>query len=523
MEFRDYVTLLKRRWWVLLLCLVLGGVGAQVATSRQAKTYGSQVTFFLSDANGRPVSTLIAASAQTRFSSYSTLVASQPLTLLVRKQVGLGAPGWGVSATGVPSTIFFRLTTTAHDPAFAYRVAKAYATAFPAYISTFEGTSNGDGNTLRVLEPAGYDPTLLGPNRSRNITVGVGLGLVIGLGLLLLLEALDNKVRDVGELEELAGVGVAASVPVEFRKLSLVVDNKPRSQRAEAIRLIRTNVQFAGIGDAMRTLVVTSPGAGEGKTSVATDLAVAYAQAGQRVILVDADLRKPRVGASFSLEDEPGLTGVLVGQVSLADALRPWREGVLRVLTSGARPSNPSELLASSKMAELLQVLRDDADLVIIDSAPVMPVADTTGLVAHADAVLLVVRLRSTSRSAVTSTITRLQSVNARVVGLVANGGRTESDDGYYGPSERRGFLRRSQSVELLDVPVDAVQSPALSPAAPGPQVPMPPPQVVTSLGARSTRDKQRPAEPTGDGRTSFFVNAPEGSAAQRPPAGGQA
>ena len=456
-ELRDYVRLLRRRWWVLVLCVVLGGVGAQLATSRQVKTYGSQVTFFLSDANGKPVNTLIASSAQTRFSSYSTLVSSQPLTLLVRRKIGLDG-GWGVSATGVPSTIFLRLTTTASDPAFAFRVAQAYATTLPAYISTFEGGSNGDGNTLRVLEPAGYDPTLLSPNRTRNIAVGVGLGLVVALGLLLLLEALDNKVRDVTEIEELTGVGVAAAVPQEFRKLSLIVDKKPRSQRAEAIRLIRTNVQFAGIGDALRTLVVTSPSAGEGKTSVATDLAVAYAQAGQRVFLVDADLRKPRVGASFEMSDEPGLTGVLLGDVPLSQALRPWKDGQLQVLTSGARPARPSELLASSKMAELLQALREQADLVIIDSAPVMPVADTIGLVAHADAVLVVVRVGSTARSALTSTIARLQSVDARVVGVVANGGRTDGGDGYYAPKERRGLLRRSHSVDLLDVPVETVQ-----------------------------------------------------------------
>jgi len=456
-EIRDYVKLLKRRWWVLMLCVVLGGVGAQVATSRQAKTYGSQVTFFLSDASGRPVNTLIASSAQTRFSSYSTLVSSQPLTLLVRKQVGLNG-GWGVTAVGIPDTIFFRLGVTASSPMLAYQVARGYTTELPKYISAFEGTSGGEGNTLHVLEPAGYNPTLLGPSRIRNIAEGAGLGMVVALGLLLLLEALDNKVRDVGELEELAGVGVAASVPQEFRNLSLVVDKKPQSQRAEAIRLIRTNVQFAGIGDSLRTLVVTSPGAGEGKTSVATDLAVAYAQAGQRVVLLDADLRKPRVGETFKTTDEPGLTGVLLGNVPLSAALRPWKDGLLQVMTSGARPAQPSELLASTKMAELLQVLRAETDLVIIDSAPVMPVADTMGLVAHADAVLVVVRVGSTQRSALTATVTRLQSVDARVVGVVANGGRIDSGEGYYANEPGRRIFGRRETVPLLDVPVEAVR-----------------------------------------------------------------
>lgn len=227
-------------------------------------------------------------------------------------------------------------------------------------------------------------------------------------------------------------------------------------------------------------------------------------------MLVDADLRKPYVGASFEMTDEPGLTGVLLGDVPLTQALRPWKDGHLQVLTSGARAARPSELLASSKMAELLQTLRDQADPVIIDSARVMPVADTTGLVAHADAALVVVRVGSTTRSALTSTVARLQSVDARVVGVVANGARTDGGDGYYAPKERRGLRRRSQAVELLDVPVETVQPMgALARATP----------VAPAMASR--HDRGRPAEAAG---SLSFVAWPEAaSVEQDPPPVGQA
>ena len=465
MELKDYVRLLRRRWWVLVLCMALGGVGALVATTRQTKVYGSSFTLFLSDRQGHPVSPLIADSSQSRFASYATLAGSEPVQALIFNRTGI-AGGYAVSAVGVPSTIFLRLTTTAGSPQTVYAIAKAYADVFPTYVSRFEG-SGGTGTALRVFEPPRLGAALISPDKRRNVEVGLALGLIVGLGVLLLLEALDNKVRDVTELERMTDVGVAAAVPMEFRGEQLICERQPRSQRAEAIRLVRTNVQFAGIGGPLRTLVVTSPGAGEGKTSVATDLAIACAQAGQRVVLVDADLRKPRVAEVFALPTEPGVTNVLVGDVELAEVLIPWGEGQLGILPSGTRPAKPSELLASAKMGRLISSLREAADLVIIDSAPVLPVADTIGLLAHADAVLLVVRVGGTTRTQLRATLDRLHSVDSRIVGVVANGGHTSQGDGYYAYGPRRKLFSRRRRHVLLEVPTAVVTPDPSSQAEP--------------------------------------------------------
>ena len=460
-ELKDYVRLLRRRWWILVLCTVLGGVGAYVATQRQPEVYGSGLTFFLADAAGRPVSGEATQSADARIASYATLVASAPVRQLIAEATGTGDFGANAFASG---PIFMRLNTTSNTPEAALEVAQAYAEEFPDYIARFEsGGARTSGATLGILEPPTLNTVLLSPNVRRNVLVGVVLGLVVGAGLVLLSELLDNRVRDVDELEDMTNVGVAAAVPWEFPGQHLVAERRPRSQRAEALRLVRTNVQFAGMGAQLRTLVVTSPGAGEGKTSIATDLALAYAQAGQRVVLLDADLRRPRIAELFGVAGGQGATNVLVGDVPLAEAVRPWGDGHLRLLSSGTRPARPSELLASAKMGQLLAELAEDNDLVIIDSAPILPVADTVALLAHVDAVLLVVRAGTTTGPQVRAAVERLKSVDARIVGLVLNGARSARPGPYYSDGTAQKHLRSRRNKELLDVPSDVVAPPSSS------------------------------------------------------------
>ncbi len=476
MELKDYLRLLRRSWWLLVLCTAVGGFGAYTATQRQAEVYGSSLVFYLSDAQGRPVNPLIAQTSQNRFASYATLVTNRAALVQVARTSGVS--GFGASAASIPGTIFLRLSTTASSAEQALAVAQAYATEFPSFVTDFEGGADGGTETsLRVLEPPRLQPALISPDEQRNLLLGLALGLVVGVSLLLVREALDNKVRDVDELERLTDVGVAAAVPFEFRGEQLVTERRPRSRRAEAVRLVRTNVQFSGIGGPLRTLVVTSGGPGEGKTSVATDLAVAYAQAGQRVLLVDADLRKPRVAEIFDMDEGPGVTNVLVGDVSLDEALQPYGDGHVMVLTSGTRPAKPSELLSSDKMGELLGRLRERADLVIIDTAPILPVADTTAMLVHIDAVLLVVRVGTTTRTQLKTTLTRLRSVETRVIGLVANGAATEKGDGYYTDSKRRLVSRRREHGQLLEVSSDVV-APRSERSIPSSMSPRPSPPV---------------------------------------------
>ena len=466
MELKDYLRLLRQRWWLLLLCLGLGAAGAYTATDTAPQSYTSGLTFFLADADGRPVEVSSAQLATGRLGSYQTLAASGPVYAQAVERSGVAV--FTAEATAVPGTIFLRLTVNAATPQDALAVAQAYEGIFPSYITDFEngGTAGADGPTLGVLEPPRDSAAVPGASLRRNVLLGLVLGFVVGAGILIVLESLDNKVRDVDELERMTDVGVAAAVPWEFRGEQLVTERHPRSKRAEAMRLIRTNVQFAGLGASLRTLVVTSAAAGEGKTSVASDLALAYAQAGQRVILVDGDLRQPRIAELFGIEAGDGATNVLVEDAHLDEVLHPWGDGQLRLLTSGTRPAKPSELLASAKMGELLARLRADSDLVIIDSAPVLPVADTAALLAHVDAVLLVVRGGVTSSPQVRAAVERLRSVDARIVGLVLNGARAAGSSPYSSDKAPRAFFRSRAShlQRLMDVPAGVVTPPSNRP-----------------------------------------------------------
>ena len=448
MELKDYFRLLRRRWWIVALCVVLGGAGSYLATERETKVYGSSLTFFLSDGAGRPVSTLVAQSAQTRFTSYITLTSSAPVVRQVEAEAGGGVPILGVFAAGIPNTIFMTVSVKSTSPAQAQRLAVAYGRVFPTYVTQFERAgANGDGTTLRLLEPPSTSLTPLSPNMKKNVLIGLVLGLVLGLATALLLEALDGRVRTPEELETETGFGLLATVPLEHRKQALVVHTRPRSRRAEAIRQVRANLQFAELERSLRVVVVTSAVAGEGKTSVATNLALACAETGQRVVLVDGDLRKPRVAEVFGMASEPGLSEVLLGRASLDRCLVGWGEGSLHVLPSGRQASNPGEILNSEAMRLLLEDLAQDHDIIIIDSAPLLPVADTVGLLQHTDAVILVSRVRATTRRQVKQVAERLQSFHARVLGVVANGTRTSRGDNYYYSDDKSRRLRRPGSL----------------------------------------------------------------------------
>jgi non-specific protein-tyrosine kinase len=208
--------------------------------------------------------------------------------------------------------------------------------------------------------------------------------------------------------------------------------------RAEAFRQIRTNLQFVHIDEPPRSILVTSPDAGEGKTATACNLAVALAQIGVNVILVDGDLRRPHVAEYMGLESSVGLTGALMGWTDWADALQDWGsdDASLRVLTSGQLPPNPSEMLARTQMAQLLGDLENACDVVIVDGPPLLPVADSAVLAAVVSGVVLVVRQGKTRQQQVARAMQSLGSVDARLYGVVLNMNRSgggSGADNYYG------------------------------------------------------------------------------------------
>ncbi|MGH3369642.1 MAG: CpsD/CapB family tyrosine-protein kinase [Nocardioidaceae bacterium] len=220
--------------------------------------------------------------------------------------------------------------------------------------------------------------------------------------------------------------------------------------RLEAFRVLRTNMQFVDVDRDSKVFAVSSSVPGEGKTTTATNLAITLAQAGQRVLMIDGDMRRPHVARAFGLESIVGLTTVLIGSIDLEDAIQDGPVDTLSVLTSGAIPPNPSELLQSQAMRDLLERAKKEYDVIVIDTPPLLPVTDAALVAAQADGALVVVRHGSTTRDQLRHSIERLEAVDARALGVVLNmmpsrrGGRDTYGYGYgYGYAPESGRKRR--------------------------------------------------------------------------------
>jgi protein-tyrosine kinase len=204
-------------------------------------------------------------------------------------------------------------------------------------------------------------------------------------------------------------------------RVRLIAETEPRSAASEAYRTLRTNIQFAGLDQPCRSILVTSATAGEGKTTTAANFAVVVAQAGSRVCLVDSDLRRPNIHRLFGLDNTRGLTTALLEDLPFAEVARPTRVPHLSVLTSGPLPPNPAELVGSKRMRELLDAAAKSFDLILCDSPPVMAVSDPVALAAQCDGVVLTVRVGAVSREVVRRAVDQIEAVKGKILGVLLN------------------------------------------------------------------------------------------------------
>ena len=222
----------------------------------------------------------------------------------------------------------------------------------------------------------------------------------------------------------------ASSPSIRTRAVNPIVALDQRAVRAEAFRTIRTNLQYVDVDNPPKVVAITSAVPEEGKSTLAVNLAIALAQAGKKVVLVETDLRRPRASTYLGVESELGLTDVLAGQRTLDEALVSWNRGLLTFLPSGHTPPNPSELLASHQFAQVLATLRERFDWVIIDATPLLPVTDGAIVSKAADGAILVVRFGKTTREQLGASMAALEQVDARLLGTALN----------FVPRGRRGY-----------------------------------------------------------------------------------
>ncbi|MEU8174853.1 polysaccharide biosynthesis tyrosine autokinase [Microbispora hainanensis] len=428
MELLYYVRLM-RRYWPLLLLSVLAGLGtAHVVTLNTPPRYLASITMLVSaDVGDGGLSNALQAGAlsQQRVQSYAALLTSRQVVGRIAGGEDVDDLQSRITADAIPDTTLLRATVADTVPAQAAARANALGTAFARLIDQIERPTAKSPPTIRVtvVDEAEVPEEPVAPQPLTNLALGALIALFTAVTGLVLRDRLDTTVKTAEALQQVAKSSVLGLIGYErdAKRHPLILRGQGRSVRAEAFRSLRTNLQFIGVDRQPKSLVVTSCLPGEGKSSTSVNLAITMAQAGWRVVLVDADLRRPSVPRYLGIEGGTGLTDVLIERARLHEVIQTWGQPGLSVLPSGRIPPNPSELLGSRGMRSVLAQLAEEYDMVIVDAPPLLPVTDAAALGAICDGALLVVRHGKTRNEQVLRAGELLSSINARLVGTVLN------------------------------------------------------------------------------------------------------
>lgn len=428
MGLRDYLRIARRHWWIAAASIVLALGVALVVNFRMPKTYAADVTFFFTTPNAGAADLYPASMfSATRLKSYAALLTSDRIITPLAAAPGVGLARDDllkqITSETVTDTVMLKVSVQDHSRDRALRTATVLAPLFEKVVGSLENTAGGKP-TVRVDVVAGpeLEPDPVSPKPLNNLALAGLAGLIVGAGLSVTREVADSSVRTAEALQALVAAPVLARVPVDTsapsRSGPFVSD--PNSARAEALRRLRTNLQYADADRDVQVVAVTSAVPGEGRSATACSLALLFAESGRRVLIVDAELRHPRLASFLGRESSAGLSTVLTGAAAIDEVLQPWGAG-LWLLSSGQTPPNPSELLSSHRMSDLVEELRGRFDIVIFDCPPLLPVTDAAVIAARADGALFVVRCRRTKNAQVTGAVRALHAVNARIIGCVLN------------------------------------------------------------------------------------------------------
>lgn len=462
LDLRDYLKVIRTYWKGIVSFTLLATLAAMGWTVLQPKIYSSDSSGIVVTPGSDNVSLSLAGDslAKAKVKNYesvakSRLVADRVIAALELKTTADALLG-SISVKVPLDTAEIRVTAESTDPATAQRLADAWVNGLAAQVEAIEtapaeaGGATSDGGTpegatetaVRVL-PLGKavlptSPT--SPNTKLNLALGALVGLALGVAYAVIRRNLDRRIRSAAEIEQVFGIPAIGTLPLDHRLdgRSTVLDAGFSAQvhdaggaMAEALRELRTNLSFLDVDQPPRIIVVTSSVQSEGKSTVTANLAVTMAAAGENVVVVDGDLRRPTLVDVFNLVPGAGVTDVLAGTAELDDVLQPWSAlPNLAVLGSGRIPPNPSELLGSMAMRSMLKALAEDAT-VLIDAPPLLPVTDAAVLTRVADGAIVVIRTGRTTQDQLAQSMGNLDKVKGRVLGAVLNYVPTRGTDSY--------------------------------------------------------------------------------------------
>ena len=431
MSLRAFLLAVRRRWPLLVIPAVLGIVLAGAFTVSRPQLHQSTTQIYVSATGSADVNQLTAGSAYTQqvVASYARLSQSEYVMRRVIRSLQLDTSpaelSSQVQAVVEDQTSLIDIVVLDEDPAVAARVANAIPAQLDAAVPDLVGTT-GTATALPIritrTQTAVPDGAVASPSLPTNLVAGLLGGILVGLVLLLLRELLDTRVRSGEALSEALGRPLIGEIPRDrvLTRSTVIVDGVDDSVATEAFGRLRANIRFLRRGDAALTAVITSALPGEGKSTVSSNLAVALARSGLRTVLVDADLRRPRLAPAFGVDGTIGLTDVLGGGVELDDALQLWGDA-LALLPAGEVPPNPAELLQSAAMTDLVAELSSRYDIVLFDSAPVLAVADTVGLADLVQGAIVVGSVRRIRRPEIERVVQTLEGAGVPLLGVVAS------------------------------------------------------------------------------------------------------
>jgi succinoglycan biosynthesis transport protein ExoP len=451
MDFIDIVRTIRRRWISIVVFVILGTSAAAALALFTTPQYQATTSIFVSTTPSVSAAEAFEGSTYTqqRIQSYVDVVDSSVVLDPVIKELGLNtsvnALSSHVSAAVIDNTVLLTITVTDPSPAAAARIANAVSKSLGSVVvDQLEArTGTGTGSTattssalvkLSIVHGATVPTKPASPNLVIYLLVGLAAALVVGLAWAFSRQALDTRVHGERELRTVSDSPILGGIAwdSQAKKRPLTVHTEPKSPRAESFRSIRTNLAFLDFESTHRSFVVTSSIPSEGKTTTALNIAIAIADAGSRIVIIDADLRRPQVANYLGIEGAVGLSDLLIGRADLDDVIQPWgKSGNLFVIPAGRIPPNPSELLGSRTMTELVAHLAEEYDQVIIDAPPLLPVTDAAILSRVTSGALVVCAAGRTRIPQLTKALESLANVDASVFGLVLNMSKVSGPDSY--------------------------------------------------------------------------------------------
>lgn len=439
MTLREFLAIMRHRWMTIAASALVVLAATAAATLMMTPVYTASARVYFSteapvdEVTGEPGGFYVLT--LNDLSTYIEVLNSPTVIEAIKGEVGEDAV-FTVSATTSGMSAILNVTATSPDPEIAAEVANVAGPELAAVAPEFSALLASAGQTVEstFISPAAVPGSPSSPDVGRNLALGLVIGIVAGIGVAFIQHGFDTRVRGEADLQQLSDRPVLANIPFDKHadKRPIIMDSQPHSPHAEEYRRLRANLLFVDVEKATHSFVITSAMPSEGKTTTAINLAIAMADAGSRVLLIDADLRNPSVAKTMALDGDAGLTTMLIGRATFDDVAQQWKDTSLWVLPAGPVPPNPSELLGSNAMARLFGQLSEQFDFVLVDSPPVAPVIDAVLLDKLTGGTVLVVSLDRIRKRFLAHALKSLSTAGAQVSGFALNMVPMGSDS-YYG------------------------------------------------------------------------------------------